>query len=294
MTDAVRIPGVAAKVRKARRRTPRYEEPDNIPGIFKAMSVIGFVILLAPAVIVFSAALTAGQYLTFPPQGLSFRWIIEFFASDVFRGAFFTSFILALVVTAISTTLGTMISIFLTRVGFAGRGAVRALFVSPIMVPGVVIGLALFLYYIFLDIGLSRSFPGMLLGHIIVTVPWVIVAVTAALYHFDRSIEDAARSLGAGPFKAFRLVTLPNISQGIMAGSVFAFIVSFGQFDVSLFLGTSTVQPLPIAIFLSLRHRPEPTTAAAGAIAIILVVVSMILVSRLMNLNRIMSARRAE
>ena len=294
MTDAVRLPGIAAKIRRSRRPAPRYQEPDNIPGIFKVISVIGFTILLAPAVIVFSAALTGGQYLTFPPQGLSIHWIIEFFASDVFRGAFFTSFILALVVMAISTTLGTMASIFLSRVDFVGRGAVRAIFVSPIMVPGIVIGLALFLYYIYIDIGLSRSFPGLLLGHIIVTVPWVVVTVSAALYHFDRSVEDAARSLGAGPFTAFRLVTLPNISSGIMAGSVFAFIVSFGQFDVSLFLGTSSVQPLPIAIFLSLRHRPEPTTAAAGAIAIVLVVVSMVLVSRLMNLNRMMSARRAQ
>lgn len=276
----------------AQKPAPFEGDSDDIPGVFKVIAVIGFTILLAPAVIVFLAALTAGQYLTFPPQGLSIRWIVEFFNSDVFRGAFLTSLALAILVAVISTVLGTMVAIFLSRTAFAGRGAVRALFVSPVTIPGVVIGLSLFLYYLLIDIGLASSFPGLLIGHVIVTIPWVVVTVSAVLYSFDRSIEDAARSLGAGPLKAFWLVTLPNILPGIVAGAIFAFIVSFGQFDISLFLGTTEIQPLPIAIFEALRHRAEPTTAAAGAVAISLVVISMIVVSRLVNVSRVMSDRR--
>jgi putative spermidine/putrescine transport system permease protein len=126
----------------------------------------------------------------------------------------------------------------------------------------------------------------MVIGHVVVTVPYVIGTVSAARYDFDVSLVDAARSLGAGPVRAFRAITLPMISPGIMAGSIFAFIVSFGQFDVSLFLSTPNITPLPIAIYNSLRYKFEPTAAAAGIFAIALVVLSMVLTSRLTNLAR--------
>jgi len=119
-----------------------------------------------------------------------------------------------------------------------------------------------------------------------VTVPYVIGTVSAALYNFDVSLEDAARSLGAGPVRAFRAITLPSISPGIMAGSIFAFIVSFGQFDISLFLSTPNITPLPIALYNSLRNKFEPTAAAAGVFAIVLVVLSMLLTNRITNFAR--------
>jgi putative spermidine/putrescine transport system permease protein len=103
---------------------------------------------------------------------------------------------------------------------------------------------------------------------------------------FDVSLEEAARSLGASPWTAFRMITIPNISAGIAAGATFAFIVSFGQFDVSLFLSTPNLTPLPIALYVSLRYTFEPTAAAAGIFAIILVVVSMLITSRLVNLRK--------
>ena len=129
--------------------------------------------------------------------------------------------------------------------------------------------------------------PGLVIGHVLVTCPYVIGTVNAALVGFDISLEEAARSLGAKPFKTFRAITLPVISPGIIAGSVFSFIVSFGQFDVSLFLTPPDSNPLPIALYSSLRYTFEPTAAAAGIFAIFLVVVSMLITARLTNLRQL-------
>lgn len=291
MADTVQTVQVTAE---PRRRHVYYQEGSVTPAIFKVVAMIAFAVMLIPAAVVLLAGLNQAEYITFPPQGLTLRWVIAFFQSDTFRGAFFTSFGMALLVMVISTTLGTMAAVFLSRVAFRFRGIMRAGLISPIVLPGVVLGLALFLFYIFSGIGLARTFPGLLVGHVIVTVPWVIAAVSAALYHYDISLEQAARSLGAGPLTAFFRITLPNISSGVSAGSIFAFIVSFGQFDVSLFLSTPNVTPLPIAIFQSLRNKAEPTAAAAGVVAIVIVIAVMLIGSQVVNVRRLVSTTRAK
>lgn len=291
MADTVQT---AQAVAGPQRRHVYYQEGSVTPAIFKVVAMIAFAVMLIPAAVVLLAGLNQAEYITFPPQGLTLRWVIAFFQSDTFRGAFFTSFGMALLVMVISTTLGTMAAVFLSRVAFRFRGIMRAGLISPIVLPGVVLGLALFLFYIFSGIGLARTFPGLLVGHIIVTVPWVIAAVSAALYHYDISLEQAARSLGAGPLTAFFRITLPNISSGVSAGSIFAFIVSFGQFDVSLFLSTPNVTPLPIAIFQSLRNKAEPTAAAAGVVAIVIVIAVMLIGSQVVNVRRLVSTSRAK
>jgi len=257
-----------------------------IPLVFRLGAVLAFVVMLLPVVIVVLAGLNAGEYLTFPPQGLSLRWVIAFLASQSLRTSYLLSLTIAFVVMLLSTTLGTMAALFLTRVKFPGRSLMRAYFLAPLMLPGLVLGLALYVFYVVTNLGLARTLPGMVIGHVLVTVPYVIGTVSAALYNFDLALEDAARSLGAGPLRAFRAITLPIISPGILAGSIFAFIVSFGQFDISLFLSTPNITPLPIAIYNSLRYKFEPTAAAAGVFAIALVVLSMLLTNRLTNLAK--------
>lgn len=267
------------------RRGGAIDEAD-IPLIFRIGMWVAFTVMLLPVVIVVLAGLNAGDYLTFPPQGLSLRWVIGFLASQSLRTSYLLSLLIAFVVMLLSTALGTMAALFLTRVKFPGRSLLRAYFLAPLMLPGLVLGLALYVFYVVTNVGLARTLPGMVIGHVLVTVPYVIGTVSAALYNFDLSLEDAARSLGAGPLRAFRAVTLPIISPGIMAGSIFAFIVSFGQFDISLFLSTPNITPLPIAIYNSLRYKFEPTAAAAGVFAIALVVLSMLLTNRLTNLAK--------
>jgi putative spermidine/putrescine transport system permease protein len=269
--------------------TSAREEPPveaAIPLVFRIGAGLTLVVMLLPVVIVVLAGLNAGEYLTFPPQGLSLRWVIAFLGSQSLRTSYLLSLAIAFLVMLISTTLGTMAALFLTRVKFPGRSLMRAYFLAPLMLPGLVLGLALYVFYVVTNVGLARTLPGMVIGHVLVTVPYVIGTVSAALYNFDLSLEDAARSLGAGPMRAFRAITLPIISPGIMAGSIFAFIVSFGQFDISLFLSTPNITPLPIAIYNSLRYKFEPTAAAAGVFAIALVVLSMLLTNRLTNLAK--------
>ena len=237
-------------------------------------------------VIVVLSGLNSGDHLTFPPEGFSTRWIVAFFQSEEFLSAFLFSFGLALIVMVISTILGTMAAIFITRFNFPGINFLRAIFLSPLILPGIVLGLALYVFYISSGWGLSRTYLGMVIAHVLVTMPYVIGTVSAALFNFDVNLEQAARSLGASPLTAFRKVTLPNISNGVMAGSIFAFIVSFGQFDVSLFMATPNNTPLPIALYWSLRYTFEPTAAAAGIFAIFLVVTSMLITSKLVNLKK--------
>lgn len=266
--------------RKRRREAP-------VPLIIRSLAGITLVILLAPMIIVILAGLNSGDHLSFPPEGLSFRWIIAFFNSDIFLPAYGFSLVVALITMVFSTILGTTISIFLVRTRFFGREFMRAFFMSPLMLPGIVLGLALYLFYISSGIGLIRTIPGLIVGHILVTCPYVIGTVSAALVGFDTSLEEAARSLGAGRMHTFRKITLPVIAPGIVAGSVFSFIVSFGQFDVSLFLTPPDSTPLPMALYVSLRYTFEPTAAAAGIFAIFLVVVSMLITAKLTNLKRL-------
>ena len=261
-------------------------EAPEVPLLFRIIAIITFIYLLLPVVIVVLAGLNSGNYLTFPPEGLSLRWVQAFLTSDAFLPAYLFSLRLAFCVMAVSTVFGTMAAIFLTRVNFPGRSFVRAFFMAPLLLPGLVLGLALYVYYLNVPVfGLSRTFGGMLIGHLLVTMPFVIGTVSAALYGFDRSLEEAARSLGANPLKAFMSITLPNIKSGITAGALFAFIVSFGQFDLSLMLSTPNNTPLPFAMYNSLRYEFEPTAAAAGVFAIALVIVSMVLTSRITNLS---------
>ena len=147
------------------------------------------------------------------------------------------------------------------------------------------IGLALYAYYI--NIGaLTRSFPGLLVGHIIIAMPFVVITVVGALSNFNIDIENAARILGANAIQAFFKVTLPNIYPSIMVGGFLAFIYSFGQFSISLYLSTPDLDPLPVALYSTLRFSHDPRVAAAGAVSIAIVVSSMLIVNRFTNLDK--------
>ncbi|PQO22139.1 ABC transporter permease [Rhodobacteraceae bacterium WD3A24] len=265
----------------------------HIPLPMLILAVLGFAFMLMPILVVVMAGLTAGEFLTFPPQGLSLRWVAAFLQSDKYLSSFFFSFRLAVMTMIVATILGTAAALFLSRTGMIGRGAMRAFFLSPVVLPGVVIGFALFAFFIATDMGISRTIWGLWIGHILYSTPYVIGTVGAALASYDTSLEEAARSLGASPWRAFRKVTLPNISQGIQAGSIFAFIVSFGQFEVSLFLSSPNSEPLPIAMYNSLRYQFEPSAAAAGIFAITLVTASVLLTNRLVNIRRLLERQQA-
>lgn len=262
-----------------------------IPLLLRLLAAVALTIMLVPVLLVVLAGLNSGDYLTFPPEGLSLRWVKTFLTSPTFMPAFLFSFGLAAATTFVSTLLGTMAAVFLTRSNWKGKELVRGFFILPVVLPGVVVGLALYVFYIWTGSELARTFPGLLIGHVLVTMPFVIATVSASLVDFDPNLEEAARSLGAGPLQSFLKIALPVISPGISAGAIFAFIISFGQFELTLFLAPADRQPLPLAIYSSLRYAFEPTAAAAGIFAIGLVVLSTLLSSRLLNLRKMFSRR---
>lgn len=247
--------------------------------------LIGLIVafLLLPLVFILLFAFNDAPYIQFPPSGFSLRWVERFLASPEFMGPFGVSLGLAAVSVLISTAIGTMAALALVRGGLPMAGALSALFLSPLMVPSILIGLAIFQMFYIAD--LDRGFLALLIAHVAITIPYTIRTVTAVLTNFNRSVEDAAASLGASPSEVFREITLPLIRPGIVAGAIFGFIVSFDQFEVSLFLVAPNSTTLPIHMFNYLRFNFDPTIAAASLVNLVIATVAIVVMERLIGLH---------
>jgi putative spermidine/putrescine transport system permease protein len=247
--------------------------------------VIGAIVafLLLPIVVVVLFAFNPAAYLAFPPSGVSLRWFAKFFASREFMSSLLLSLELAALTFLVSTLFGVAAALALVRGQVPFAGFLAALFLSPLMMPAILTGLALFQFYVLLDV--ERAFWGLLAGHVVITLPYVIRTTAAVLANFDRSLEEAARNLGASTFAAFREVTLPLIRPGVIAGGIFAFIVSFDQFPLSLFLVTPGRETLPIQLFNYLKYDFDPTVAAAATVSIAISVAVVVLLERIVGLQ---------
>src|SRR5581483_11836460 len=215
--------------------------------ILRGVVALVYAFLLLPMVIVVLAAFNAGNYFTFPPQGFSLKWFANFFARREFMQALRLSAELAAWTALASTVIGTAAAIPLVRGRFRGRDLLNAFVTSPLLLPQILTGVALLQFYTLLK--MQASYAALLIGHIVVTTPYVIRTVTATLTHFDLALEEAAQSLGAHPVRAFFEVTLGVIKPGVVAGAIFAFAISFDNFTLSLFLTSSKLTPLPIELF---------------------------------------------
>ncbi|NBB82230.1 MAG: ABC transporter permease subunit [Alphaproteobacteria bacterium] len=250
---------------------------------FHALNLLIVAFLLLPLVFIVLFAFNEAPYIQFPPRAFSLRWLENFLTSPDFMGALWISVKLALITVLVATVIGTMAAIALVRGNLPGAGLLNAFFLSPLMVPSILTGLAIFQMFYITDIG--RNFWALVIGHVTVTVPYTIRTVTAVLKNFDRSLEEAAHNLGADRWTVFREVTLPLIRPGVIAGGMFGFIVSFDQFEVSLFLVRPDTTTLPIHLFNYLRFNFDPTIAAASLVSLTLSVVAVLLIERLVGLN---------
>ena len=253
--------------------------------IYRTILVLIYTFILLPEIIVVIAAFNAGEYLTFPPQGLSIRWFVAFAHSEPFVNSMFMSLRLAISTLLITLTLGTMSAFFVVRYGGRLRGLIRVLMTAPLLFPAVITGAALLIYSYHVT-GLSnRTFVGLLMGHVLITSPYVFLTISSTLYNFDISLEEAARTLGASKLKTFFKITIPLIKSGLIAGGMFAFIVSWGQFAISLLLAGMGLTTLPIQLFDYVRWSFDPTAAAAAAISILLALIAVVTVQRLAGLE---------
>ena len=228
-----------------------------------------FLFILSPIFIVVVISFTSKEMITFPPEGFSFRWYKEFFTEPPWMGTFKNSIIIACYSTLVSTFVGTLASLALkgkTR----SFPKVNTMILLPMMIPGVILGVSLLVFSG--KIGIYGTYLPVVFAHSLWGTPYVYLIVSSVLQGVDPSLEDAARNLGAGPIKTFFLITAPLIKTGILAGSLFAFISSFGEFIMALFLTTGRMTTLPVQIFTSLKYEISPVVAAVSTLFIILTI----------------------
>jgi putative spermidine/putrescine transport system permease protein len=242
-----------------------------------ALAVYGgavFFFLILPTFVVVPLSLSAGDFLTFPPPGWSLRWYASYFGQAPWLQATLLSFEVALVTMLLSTLLGTLAAYGILRGRLRRRALVVSLVVSPIIVPPIVIGVAI--YGLLAQWDLIGHFLGLVISHSIGSIAYVMVIVTATLVGFDRSLERAAMSLGAGPLLTFRRVTFPLIRAGVISGAVFAFIHSFDEVVITMFISGVHVQTLPLKMWEDIRNQIDPTIAAVSSMLILLPVVWLV------------------
>ena len=224
--------------------------------------------LILPTFVVVPISLSAGDFLAFPPPGWSLKWYVSYFSQPPWLHATLLSFEVAVVTMLASTVLGTLAAYGVLRGRLRRRTLVVSLMISPIIVPPIVIGVAI--YGLLAQWDLIGRFLGLVIGHAIGSIAYVMVIVSATLAGFDRSLERAAMSLGAGPLLTFRRVTFPLIRAGVLSGAVFAFIHSFDEVIITMFISGVHVQTLPLKMWEDIRNQIDPTIAAVSSMLILL------------------------
>ena len=254
-----------------------------------ASRVAAVLLLLAPIGLVIFLSFGADSYSTIPPTGYSLKWYRNAFVEPEFVTSFWVSIKVAAIVTPVSLVIGTLGAFALHRYRIRGGDALQALFYSPIMIPQVVTGIALL---IFLNkVAFYSSFWGIVLGHVIITFPYVVRTVLVALSRYDAALDEASASLGARPIETFCLITLPLIRPGLFAGGLFAFVMSFDDFTVTIFLIGPGTMTLPVAIYQYMEWNLDATVSAVSALLVLMAAMSMLVVERSIGLGRFIGLR---
>jgi len=241
--------------------------------------------LILPSILVVISSFNASDFLTFPPQGWSTRWYVAMAQNWEVRKSALLSFRVALVVVGVDILLGVPAAFPLVRSRLRGANLIKSFLLSPLMLPGIVIGIGLLFFYMVL--GLSLSFPLLAASHVVVTLPFVISMTSARLVTLNVALEEAASGLGASQAQTFFHVILPHLWPGIAAGAAFAFLLSFDNFTVSLFTASDRLRPLPIVLFYLLRYDINPLVGAVSTLEIGLALVTLLVGTRLLGLGRV-------
>ncbi len=256
-------------------------------GTVAVWTVAGAVVLfmLAPLAVVMAVSVSASPVFTLPPPALSFRWYERLLTLRDLWPAARVSVEVALLSTAVSLVLGTLCAIAVDRGDFRGRSAIVTFAVSPLMMPGLVVGVALL--QALRDVGLRDAYASLLIGHVVITLPYVTRTVLASLSLFDFSLIDAARTLGYSYPRALGKVMVPVLAPAFLTSGLFAFLASMDNYPISLFLTDARTKTLPIQILRYLEERPDPTVAAISSGLIVLTIVVLLLADRLVGLRRL-------
>lgn len=246
-------------------------------------TLLVFAFLLGPLIIISFTSFEPGSVLKFPPEGFSLRWYENIFNVEMFMTTFQTSMLVSLLGNLLALLLGIPAAYALSRFQFRGKGLLNGIFISPVLIPGIVMGFAMLKYVIV--VYHLPIYAGLLVGHTVLMLPFIIRVIASSLSNFDFAIEEAALSLGAGRLETFFKVVLPNIRSGIIAAILIAFLESFNNVDISVFMTGPGVSTLPIQMLTYVENNFDPTIAAISVVLMMITAVLMFIIERLMGLS---------
>jgi len=253
---------------------------------FRALVAALFCFLLAPLFVVLLTSFSNDAFLAFPPREWGLHAYRALWANQAFREGFGVSVALAGTATLISLGAGTAASYAIARSRLPGREALLALFTAPLLLPGIILGLGLLL--VFAQFGLLATWTGLVIGHCLVTLPYVVRVVLTALRGIDATLEEAAAVLGAAPWRVFRRVTLPMMLPGMTAAAALSFLASFDEVVITLFLVGPRLTTLPIEVWHTIEYRADPQISALSVALIALTAALVVVVERSLGVLRAM------
>ncbi len=252
----------------------------------KSLTLFTFLVylfLIAPLLIITVTAFGQSEFLKFPPDSFSIRWFLNVFEVEMFMRTFLISLEVACIATFIALLVGIPAAYVISRYRFRGRKILESFFLSPVLIPQIVFGFSLFNYLV-IKLRLP-VFTGLLIGHTIFIIPYIIRVISASLANFDYEIEEAAVIFGANRIKTFFMIVLPNISSGVVAGFILAFINSFNNVPISVFLTGPGVSTLPIQMMSYVEYYFDPTIAALSVLLMGMTTVLMFIIERSLGLS---------
>lgn len=256
--------------------------------------ILTFVFLLAPIVVVVISSFNAVGVFSFPPQSFTTRWYSQI--DPAFYHALLVSLLVASITVAVAVLVGVPGALALSRGRFRGRETLNALCLSPLMVPALVVGVAVFQFSLVIwDVSrltLGGTIAGLVIGHLTFAVPFVIRAVLASHTRFDPSIEEAAQNLGAPPLQTFFEITLPILKPGIVSGAIFAFLISLDEVPIALFMGGGEATTLPVKIFMAIEISFGGDILAVASLIVLASVILMLILDRVVGLERLFATKQ--
>lgn len=254
--------------------SPRRPQRRLARGVLWTVGLLVIAFLVVPSFFVIPVSFTADKFVDFPPKGFSLRWYATYLGSPAWTDATVRSITVAFMTGIVATLLGAAAAFVLVRQRIVGRTAVLTLVLMPLILPRMIIAVALF--YLFARLGLVGTQAGLVIGHTVLAVPYVVITVMAVLKTYDERYDQAAWSLGASKWKALWHITLPQIRAGLIAGFLFAFVTSFDDLTVALFITAGTTATLPRQMWNDLLLQVNPTLAAVSTVILLLITVFIV------------------
>lgn len=254
-------------------------------GLLRVCSLLIFGFLCIPLVVAAIMSVNPEATLGYP-KGFSFRWFIELFRDEGWLSAYRTSVVSALAASLLALVNGTLFALANSRYKYRLKGVLATLVLSPLGVPGVILGVGLLVVYNF--IGISGTLFGLIVGYTVITVPYVVRTVGATLSVYDRSVEEASLTLGANEVVTFFRVTLPMIAPGLISATILAFVFAFGNLQVAIFLTGIDTVTVPVLMYSVLEFEANPTIAAAAVVNILIVTIALVAGTRLVGARNLL------